>query len=114
MEPVIDNLAQRFFPQELLDKQKSKHDDSVAMVLNAIREEVYSHSKTYDDNTADLAAFFSSSHTMYKTEKVKESTPELSLDEVRDLALYYGYSLTKIEYESTDLSGTTKINLKED
>ena len=51
---------------------------------------------------------------MYKTEKVKESTPELSLDKVRDLALYYGYSLTKIEYESTDLSGTTKINLKED
>lgn len=112
MEPGIDNLAQNLFAQELLDQRN--YSESVATVLGALREEVYLHSKAHDDSAADLASCFGISHTMYKTEKVKESTPELSLDKVRDLALYYGYSLTKIEYESTDLSGTTKINLKED
>ena len=34
-----------------------------------------------------------------------------SLDKVRLWALEYGYSLNKIEYESTDLSGTNKIKL---
>lgn len=35
-----------------------------------------------------------------------------SLDKVRLWALEHGYSLNKIEYESTDLSGTNKIKLK--
>lgn len=89
MEPGIDNLAQKLFAQELLEQRN--YSEAVATVFGALREEVYLHSKAH-----------------------KESTPELSLDKVRDLALYYGYSLTKIGYESTDLSGTTKINLKED
>ena len=37
-----------------------------------------------------------------------------SLDKVRLWALEYGYSLTKIEFESTELTGTNKIKLKEE
>lgn len=114
MEPGIDNLVQRFYARDLLDKRSSEYNNSVAKVLGALSEEAYLHSKTHDDSVADLASCFGISHTMYVADEIKESTPELSLDKVRDLALYYGYSLTKIEYESTDLSGTTKINLKED
>ena len=38
---------------------------------------------------------------------------KLSLSEIRQLALEYGYSLVKIEYEQTELPGTNKINIKE-
>lgn len=41
---------------------------------------------------------------------IENSIP--SLDKVRLWALEHGYYLTKIEYESTDLSGTNKIKLK--
>ena len=45
------------------------------------------------------------------TEAVVE-TP--SLDKVRLWAFEYGYSLTKLEFESTELTGTNKIKLKEE
>ena len=45
---------------------------------------------------------------------ISEVNETPSLDKVRLWALEYGYSLTKIEFESTELTGTNKIKLKEE
>ena len=87
---------------------------------------IYSHELSYRD--VDDRAFFDASEvaTLVTTAKsgirgiglstnssLIDVSNKLSLDELRKQALELGYSLQKIEYESTDLTGTNKIKLKD-
>ena len=52
MEPVIDNLAQNLFAQELLDQRNYR--ESVAAVFGALERKYTSSLKAHDDSAADL------------------------------------------------------------
>lgn len=53
----------------------------------------------------------STSRGLYYNKSLVAEDKQLTLDELRTQAEALGYTLVKIEYESTDLTGTNKIKL---
>lgn len=69
-----------------------------------------------DDKVKSLSKYIKdmeikSSRGLYYDKSLFAEDKQLTLDELRTQAEALGYTLVKVEYESTDLTGTNKIKL---
>lgn len=102
MGSILDKTSTKdlMLHSELMESFKMKHTDILSLApassISGIRGGATSYSRGVIVDDID---------EVYETP---------SLGKVRLWALEYGYSLTKIEFESTELTGTNKIKLKEE
>ena len=77
--------------------------------LSAFRKSVYAAEVREVMTQSELSKFMSSG--LFHTKPLIAEDNKLTLDELRIQAEALGYKLVKIDYESTDLTGTNKIKL---
>lgn len=131
---IFEKLYQQV-EEETKNQEKQNHLNSLQILSKLIRQQsanddmvsAYSYGLAYRD--VDDRTIFDASSVAATLVTTAESGPrgiglsikdelvdvsnKLSLDELIKQALELGYSLQKIEYESTDLTGTNKIKLKD-
>lgn len=70
------------------------------------------HNSLYATGVSEVTSITASaSRGLYYDTSLVAEDKQLTLDELRTQAEALGYTLVKIEYESTDLTGTNKIKL---
>lgn len=99
---IAENLAKEELDMLAFLKAMS---DSTSELFN-LRNSLYA---TGVSEVASITA--SASRGLYYDKSLFAEDKQLTLDELRTQAEALGYTLVKVEYESTDLTGTNKIKL---
>lgn len=99
---IAENLAKEELDMLAFRKAMS---DSTSELFN-LRNSLYA---TGVSEVASITA--SASRGLYYDKSLFAEDKQLTLDELRTQAEALGYTLVKVEYESTDLTGTNKIKL---
>ena len=104
-----EEYAKEIFEKLYQQAEEETKNQEKQSSLSSIQR--FAKSLEQQSEIAAIPSIYSHGIAYVHQDEFDNTSNKLSLDELRKQALELGYSLQKIEYESTDLTGTTKIKL---